>query len=50
MAKDFLGAGGQHFTATRKQCTLNCRGNMDSKFPADVGFECSEIKQLALQT
>jgi len=50
MAKACLGAGCQHFTATRKQGTLNCRGNMDSKFPVDVGFECSEIKQLALET
>jgi len=50
MAKACLGAGGRHFTATRKQCTLNYRGNRNSKLPADVGFECSEIKQLALET
>ena len=50
MAKVFLAAGGQHFETIKKQGTLNCRGYTDSKFPADEGFEYSEVKQLELET
>ena len=49
MAKAFLAAGGQHFETIKKQGTLNCRGNMDSKFPTDEVLNAVKSSRLNLK-